>query len=352
MKVVSRFEANLLRILHFFFGRVPREQAQPLLQVAHVQPKCLGAAAVELVEDTLAKGSALFLARTGGWRRERYLRGGQIAAGRLWERTAPADLGMAFSRNSLGFLIGITALKLPDEAPWQVSATEQTEADALLFFLAHRALREVDHCRPLRSTPALAENALCRLAYPEDFAPDLPVPDFGPWTAGLGACVLEALQPLLAERWLTVERDKRISSDWRQLRALGTSQERVLTAFLGAVEETGRLDLARFLLRTLGRLLTPDANPEMWGSGIIRSGPRMADRAETTQAALALLRQAERFHRWEMQARGVGYFDEGYEASQLTKTDWERCGGDEVFVRAQTIIRATDPLRVPTEGQS
>jgi hypothetical protein len=221
-----------------------------------------------------------------------------------------------------------------------------------LFFLAHRALRDIELGRPLRAAPALAENALCRLVYPEDFDPQQPPPDFVPWTNGLGACILEALHPLLAERWLAVERDKRYSADWRQLRALGTSQEQVLSAFLSAVEAAGRLDLARFLLRTLGRLLTPDANPEMWGVAVVRSGTRMADRSATTQAALALLRQTERLQRWERRARSVGYFDEGYEASQLTKNDWERNGGDELFARAQAIIRATDPLRAPTEEQT
>ncbi len=351
MKVVSRFEANLLRILHFFLGRVPREQALPLLQNAQPQPKCLSADAVALVEDSLAKGCALVLARAGGWRRERYLRAGHIAEGRLWERTPPAELGLVFSRHALAFLIGITATKLPDLQPWDIPAEELTVADWLLFHLAHEALREIDLCQPLRETTGLASNPLIRLTYPEDFAPNLPAPDYVPWTGGLGACILEAWQPVLAQRWLLVERGKPRLLDWRQLAALGRSQEAVLVSFLAAVEEAGRLDLARFLLRTLGRLLTPDANADMWGIRISRGGPRMADRRDTAQAALALVRQTERFQRWERRARSVGYFDDDYEASQLTKTDWERCGGDDLCVRAQAIIRATDPLRVATEGQ-
>ena len=151
------------------------------------------------MQDTLAKGTALFLARTGGWRRERHQRGGHVVDGRLWERTLPAELGLAFSRNALEFLVGLTATKLPDEAPWGVSAEDLTVADGLLIFLAHRSLRDVELCRPLRTSPALAENALCRLVYPEDFAPEQPPPDFVPWTTGLGASILEALHPLLAE---------------------------------------------------------------------------------------------------------------------------------------------------------
>jgi hypothetical protein len=352
MKAVSRFEANLLRILHFFLGRVPREQALPLLVNAQLPPRCLSADAIALVEDSLAKGCTLLLARSGGWRRERHLRAGRVAEGRLWERTPPAELGLSFSARSLDFLIGLTTVKLPEAEPWNVPVAELTVADMLLFFFAHEALREVENCQPLRETSGLAQNALCRLAYPEDFPPSLPAPDFAPWTSELGACILEALQPMLAQRWLGAERGKAQLLDWRRLAAVGRSQEAVLVAFLIAVENAGRLDLARFLLRTLGRLLTPDASAAMWGVRIVRGGPRMADRLETTQAALALLRQTERFQGWERRARSVGYFDEEYEGSQLTKNDWERCGGDDLFVRAQAIIRATDPLRVTTEGQT
>jgi hypothetical protein len=352
MKLVSRFESNLLRILHFFVGRVPREQALPLLLNALPAPRCLSADAVALVRDTLGKGCTLYLARAGGWRRERHLRGDHVVEGRLWQRTPPADLGLPFSRHVLGFLIDVTTHKLPDVQPWQVSTDELTIGDHLLFFLAHRALRDIELCLPLRAQPVQVNNVLCRLVYPEDFAPDLPVPDFAPWTTGLGACILEALQPVLAQHWLTVERSKAHALDWRQLGAVGRSQDQVLSAFLVAVEKAGRLDLARFLLRTLQRVLTPDATAEMWGVRIARSGPRMADRSATAQAAVALLRQAERFQRWERSARGVGYFDEGYAASQLTKTDWERSGGDDLVTRALAIIRATDPLRVTTEGQS
>jgi hypothetical protein len=352
MKLVSRFESNLLRILHFFLGRVPREQALPLLLNGLPAPRCLSADAVALVRDTLAKGCTLYLARAGGWRRERHLRGEQVAEGRLWHRTPPAELGLPFSRRALGFLVGVTTHKLPDVLPWHVPTEELTVGDHLLFFLAHRALREVELCQPLRTQTALANNVLCRLVFPEDFVPDLPVPDFVPWTTGLGACILEAVQPVLAQNWLMVERSKAHALDWRQLGAVGRSQEQVLSAFLTAVENAGRLDLARFLLRTLNRVLTPEANADMWGVRIARSGPRMADRSATAQAAVVLLRQAERFQHWERSARGVGYFDEGYAASQLTKNDWERCGGDDLVTRALAIIRATDPLRVATEGQS
>ena len=44
-------------------------------------------------------------------------------------------------------------------------------------------------------------------------------------------------------------------------------------------------------------------------------------------------------------ARGVGYFDEGYAASQLWKADWEQVQGDLMVERAHAIVRQLDPMR-------
>jgi hypothetical protein len=111
MKAVMRFEHNLLRILHFFLGRVPLEQARSLIQAPAEKgrPKCLSKPAVELVQDALRKGTVELLARAGGWRPEAFLRNGKAKEGRLWDRTPPRELGLPFSRHALDFLIWITS---------------------------------------------------------------------------------------------------------------------------------------------------------------------------------------------------------------------------------------------------
>jgi hypothetical protein len=356
MKVVSRFEASLLRILHFLLGHAPPQQAVPLIQARCQQPPCLSRTAVELVEDTLAKGCTLFLARAGGWRKERFVRGNAVAGGRLWDRSNPAELGLVFSSSTLDFLIWITANDPRDEqTPWSPPA-ELTPADGLFFFLVYTAVRpEVELARPLAGLPAIDRNALCRLAYPEDFPPVAVDAHLGyeTWTAGIGACILESVQPFLAERWVRLESSKARLGDWQALRALGEAQERVLEGFLDAVERAGRLDLADFLLRTSARLLTPRATPHLWvNEGVRAAPPRMADRVDMQRAALALVRQVDRFRSWDQRARSVGYFDEGYQASQLTKDSWERHGGDSLHARAQAIVRELDPLQVQAEGES
>jgi len=81
------------------------------------RPLSLSRTCVELVADGLAKGCMTWLARSGGWRRERFLRDGQPRTGRLWERWEPATLGLAFSRHSLEFLVWITAHRPGDQKP-------------------------------------------------------------------------------------------------------------------------------------------------------------------------------------------------------------------------------------------
>ena len=63
------------------------------------------------------------------------------------------------------------------------------------------------------------------------------MPDLAPWTTGVGACMLEALQRDLTARWVQVERRKDRITEYDDMRALGQAQERVLTVFLDAVEK-------------------------------------------------------------------------------------------------------------------
>jgi hypothetical protein len=349
MQTVTRFEANLLRLLYYFLGREPAERASRLVESRLSPPPCLSRPAVRLVQDALAKGCPERLARRGGWRVERHLRGEKAVQGRLWQRTAPADLGLKFSRHALELLIWLTASRPGDKEPdWQLREAELTPADLLLLFFVHEGLRgfaESLGAHKLRQRPGFARHGLCRLAYPEDFTEPGGPPDFAPWTTGLGACMLEALQPDLAARWVQVEGGKERITDPAKMLRLGQEQDRVLTAFLDAVEGAGRLDLARFLLRAAAELLGLYANAGMWAGSLQTDGLRLADRAATYAAALTFLRHLDRLRTWERRARTVGYFDEGYQASQLWKADWELYQGDQLHERAQVIIRQLDPMR-------
>lgn len=350
MQSVSRFEANLLRLLYYFLRREPPERALPLLEQRIQPPPCLSRTAVNLVQDALGKGCVFLLAQRGGWRRERHLRNERIKEGRLWERSDPKDLALSFSRHTLDFLLWVTAARPADkDGAWKPVAKELTLGDLLLLFFAHEGLRAAPEAvggPALRARPTYATHGLCWLAYPEDYAgaPDKAAPDFAPWTKGTGAAMLEAMQFDLAARWVEVESGKERIIDPASMRALGEAQERVLTAFLDAVESAARLDLARFLLRAASALLGPHAHAGMWTGALQVGGLRVADRTAAYQAAAVFLRHLERLQRWERQARAIGYFDEGYAASQLWKSDWEAYEGDTLVARAQAIRHQLDPM--------
>lgn len=356
---VSRFEARLLRVARFFLHQVPPEQAMPLVQEKMARPKCLSANCVHLLKDTLSKGCVLFLVRAGGWRRDRFLRGEKPTSGRLWQRWPEGERPLTFSRHVLEFLIWVTSNKVSESKPfWDVPRDELTGADQLFLFLAFQELQYDAELRTAITTPGspFTRNALCWLAYPDslaDLGPEA-VPDFSPWMSGLGACVLEALQPYLAGRWLDIERGKGQIGDWHRMRVNGIVQERVLQQYTHAAETAGRYDLARFLLRTTSQVLSvPNLPLTFWTGGLSGNAPtRLADRLATQRAALVLARHLEVLHGWERRCRSVGYYDEGYAASQLWLSDWEEHGGPTIAMRAEAIVGQLQPLRVGGGGTS
>jgi FtsH ternary system domain X6 len=351
-KSVSRFEANLLRILRFFLKQVPAEQALRLVHDRMDRPRCLSAAAVDLVRDSLAKGCVLYLVRAGAWKRDRFLRNGEPKFGRLWERSAVEKLTLSFSKHTLDFLIWVTASKPKDERPvWKADDKNLTVADRLLFFLAYEAMRgDPDLAAALRTSPVFGENALVWLAHPNDFAGEksVAVPSFEVWLTEPGSYVLEAIQPVLEHRWLEIERTKGQVGDWNLLNQQGHVQARVMDAFTEAVDKAGRRDLVRFLLAVMSRVLaTPDMAPTFWTGGLQGGGPpRLADRLETQRNALAVLRQAQRLRGWERAARHSGYMDEDYAASRFWLGEWERFDFTTVADRADRVLQQVEPLRI------
>jgi hypothetical protein len=250
----------------------------------------------------------------------------------------------------LSFLIWITANRPRDtQRAWCVPEAELTLGDRLLLYFAHEGLRNVAEglgASALRTQEPFVHHALCWLAFPEDYtaAPSGARPNFAPWASGVGAFMLEALQPELARRWIEVESSKERLADPQSMHVLGLAQERVLTAFLDAIEQAGRMDLARFLLQAASVLLGPHAHAGMWTAKLNLTGQRVADRAVAYQAATIFLRTLDRLQTWERRARGVGYFDEGYAASQLWKADWEQVQGDLLIARARAIVQQLGPM--------
>ena len=364
MLEVSKFEANLLTILRCFLKRVPLEQALPLIARKLPAPRCLGRPAVELIQDSLAMGTVLRLAGDSGWRNERYLRGDQIAGGRLWERTSPEKLGLNFTRHALKFLIWITANRPTLNAdvlrhgqravqrfdvgdgqrsgPGAAAGTTSTDlpelGDRLLFFLACETLENTSSFHGLLQYPGFASDGLLCLVFPDGFAECgmLTRPQFHRWILRDGTCVLEALQSTLAARCVEIELRKQELRDWEPFEALSRLQDAALSAFLKAIDDADRCDLARFLLRAAHRILSE--TPERWFEQLQLGERRLAERAETCRLGFCFLRHLLRLQDWDRRARTVGYLDEGYAASQVFKADWESHEGDDLCARTRAII--------------
>lgn len=348
---VSKFEYNLLRILRFLLGHTPAEQAAPLVYAKFSPaPPCLSRTCVRLVQDMLAKGLVIHLVRAGGWRRDRFLKENRPVEGRVWERV-PLDVRrLEFGEHTLGFLFWLAAEKPADTRDdWDAPAAELSAADELFLAVALDALRPLpDVFQVLTAKAAFRRNALCWLISPGDFAAEEPTPPaFDPWLIGTRAAILECLQPMLTQRWVRGERGKGQVGDWKRMRQQGRAEFTALAAFLAAAEKASRPDLARFVLRSAATVFAGgELTPAFWTGGLQGTGPpRLADRLETQRAALALPRQLEFLQRWERKARSVGYFDEGYPASQLWKADWEAARGDDVTTRAHRVLEQLEPLR-------
>ena len=342
--VVSRFEADLLTILQGFLGHVPRSQLLPLLLRSHVRPPGLSRSAVTLVEDTLAKGATLQIARQG-WRRERYLRAGSIVSGSLWQRTPPSELGLTFSPQSLSFLIWATETACDSaERPWLPSKDrELTLGDRWLLATAYGAIRHSEvgilwsHREVWRNEP------LCQLLFAANFEhpADAPGLDFSPWLCPAGLAILEASQGYLGERWAAMERGKAEVTAVEHLRAIAVSQERALSAYLAAVDAIDRRDLARFLLIGLAPLLSAAPTPKTWLAQLRLPSARLADRQEAYREGLAVVGCFQQLAAWQAQARATGYFDEGYQAAQLWKSDWEAYNGESLATAARRLLDQT-----------
>lgn len=353
MKTVSRFEANLLRILQGFFGRVSSDQVLRLVTAESRCPKCLSRNAVELVKDTLQKGVPAYLAQHDGWKRERFLREEQIAEGRLWNRTPPDQLGLTFSKQSLRFLIWITA-NHPNQPQEKFKSNEEqlTTGDRFLFYLAYESLRGTDPVRGLLEQPTFTNHSLLWLMALADLLEYETKPpkqwNFAPWVTGAGAAIVESLQTRLTERWQQMESQKIRINQPETMRRLGTRQTKILTQFFDAVEHAERRDLCRFFLLAIDRFLRATRSREA-----ARNTPlfrmemkdmRLADRMKVYQSAAAGLKQMERLDLWNRTARSTGFYDEGYTAAQLWKADWEHYEGDRIAAEVKDRLSALELL--------
>lgn len=347
---VTKFEHDLLVILRYLLGWAAPQQALLLITSKQDAPKCLSRDCVRLVQDSLAKGCVLHLTRIGGWRNERFLERDQPVGGRIWDRVPLESRRLAFSKHSLNFLLWLTSVKVDSSSDQWLSISDTTPGDELFFSLAYERLRsEPDIVSALKLRNAFANNPFCWLVSPQDFIGEgeAKPPSFEPLFSGARAAILECLQPVLAKLWTASERQKEAITDWQAMRRVGTAEVAMLANFLSAAEKANRTDLARFVLRSMAAVMQghyPDAT--FWTGGLAANPPtRLADRIAIQRNALAFPQQAETLARWDRLARSIGYFDDGYAASQLWKEEYETANGGEILAKSKRALDQLEPLK-------
>ncbi|WP_166827404.1 hypothetical protein [Thalassoroseus pseudoceratinae] len=346
MRVVNRFENSLLQILQAVFGRGTTERAVKNVLRDMDAPKCLGRDAIVVIEDILAKGTVSTLARLGGWRRERFLRGERSATGRLWERTSSDRLGLSFSSRTVEFLIGMTTFSAGHPFFRKRPLKSLTLGDRWLHFAIYDAFHESGLGKELQTWPVMRENLLVQLLHARDFldAPPKQSADMEPWlTDEAGLAILEVMQSRLAGSWIMTEQAKREIRSPAQLLIASRFHRNLLNEYLTAVEKLQRRDLVRFLFDVWNQLLPDDETARTpWLEKVNLDDFRMAERAELYQQAFGTFTLAERLMNWNDWARSIGYYDEEYEIAQHWKLDWEQLDGDTVTARSRRLASQAD----------
>jgi hypothetical protein len=341
MHLVSRFEANLLTIARAITGQVGLDEALHLLRHELLRPKCLSRTTIKLLKDSLTKGVVQRFA-TLGWQETRHLQAGQVVRGRIWQRTPLAARQLHFSPASVELLLWLTASHAgKQESVLTTPLDAYTLGDRLLVVLTAIALERTELLGGLLHQHVAREEPLLELLSPAAFdaLPTSGSPNFDPWLSPERVWVLEALQSVLANWWADQEQAKRQQKDRNTLIQHGQRQQRILAAYLDALEAAGRYDLARFLLVAGGKLLLRPHVRDQWFANLDLYGLRLADRQQAYEWGLGVMSEFGRLARWRQEAGLVAYYDEGYAASQLFKADWDALRGDEVCAAAADLVR-------------
>jgi hypothetical protein len=363
---VAASEHDLLTLARALVSLLAADAVEPLLRRSRSMPAGVGPTCAALLCQILGRGTALALARKGGWRAQDSLaEQGEVVSGRLWNKRPPPQLrfgeatmlllrylagepqgdplaGSAAARKTKGFALPKkVALELGDE---------------LMLYLACELLRRAGCAERLSSWPALRGSALCWLGHVDlligagkgkgPTASALAA--FDPrWVEGPGATILEALGPELARRWLAIERGKGRIVKAQRLTALGQAQDALLGALAEAADRAGRRDLLGFVLEAGTALLRPRPTARLFVEGLAQAatgGATLAERQAAAHGAGALLRALSALAGWIDEARNVRFFDDDYAAAQLLLSRWELYGND-CHDHAEALARELGSLR-------
>jgi hypothetical protein len=338
VNILSPAESEIVTMVRAIVGVADPADATPVLVDRRSFPDKVSPTFVRLVEQSLAAGCTLALARRGGARSGRFLGGpDQLRSGRVWERHP--DYRWRFEAGTQALIAWLFAepLGAPKIAAAHKVGPSVTAGDRFFRLLAVDLLVRERLDRSLADFEGLAE-PLCWFPALTGLAAHRPPPEPAAWAPLFGpdgVVLLEALQPALARWTLDVERLKLQLVDPARIARIGAAQEALLGGFLSAADQAGRRDLGAFVLDAAA--VVSRSTQEMIAGNLDRSST-LRDRSEAVRARLVVLRQQERWARWDEGHRGVRFVDEGYVHAQHLLGVWERRGRPS-WDAAQELLR-------------
>lgn len=356
---VAASEHNLLMVTLGLVGRVPAQSVEMLVCQGRALPETFGSTSIGLLKDILGRGVLLQLARRGGHVHARHLCDGKVVSGRLWERWSEKEVKLHFSPISVQVLRWVVESELAREGRYRPfdpkSKSVPTAADELVFYLVCDLVQRCGLSEPLAKSKAFRRSVLCWLGFANTLSCGGPpskgeIADnaFDAWMERPAVMMIESLQQDLARKWLAAERSKVTVTDPERMVGLGQAQLAVLERFCAACDRQNRRDLVAFVFKAAGELLRPLPTGSVWVSRLSRRSA-LAVRSAACQNAGAFLAGLNLAHRWIEEARGVRFFDDAYEPSQLLLKLWEEVGneGHEHALRVMQELTSLTSIAAP-----
>ena len=318
---VTRREAELVALARALLTGAPPEDLRALLERERPPLKGLTPQGARALEDALAKGAVLLLARGGGWRRL----GGQ----RLWERWP--DPQLRFTTASFRLLSWLQTLGgRADSSPQLLAGPDTGTGDELLLLATLAATRGTHWHQAVALQPVVRLSALCALGFAFSLGRASPTDRVPPLDLGPGSWqrfALDGLGALLADAWAWAEAEKARESSPARLRSGGDAQDRVLAALLEATAEGPARLACAFVLEAGRAVASRPLGAEGYGAALATGGP-LRERFEARLASGALLKALGVLRRRREDMLLLRFVDDGYDEARAVVAAWDDVGPD------------------------
>jgi len=333
---VTAQEANLLTLARSALGIAVSGDLNRLL-VTHITPPTkLGPTARGVLQETLARGSVLALARGGGWAEGHH--------GRLWERetTPPA---LEFTPNLIRLLQWV--LKTPmaehDQAPL-VLERGLTPGEELFAVMLLQRIKGLPGELALAKQSALRASPLVLLAHAGTLAMAHSLPTtLPPLRLEVHGVLIAGLRDLMSRSWALDEASKKEIDRPEVMTRLGEAQTAVLNGFLDTVSGALRhRALAGFLVDAAGQWLSMPRTSGDYSASLNPNAP-LRERMEARKQGASLMRALVRLRGWDGEHRSMHFLDDDFAVGQALIRDWNGFG-DAGFREAERLISELDAL--------